>query len=244
MSSTIDRCQSWRNVGQSLGRKAFRPMGKGDHGLRVRKLQAALVRWMPAWKGKLAVDGEYGPQTAAALAVFKATYGLGVDGNSLDPSTARALRSVRDGSWWRGKAMPLAKEQIYERARKHGFPFDLEHRLRQLPPSQLVTCDGFPMQAATALRWLDFNRRLEIELPGFAAYLTCTTGGTHASPAHAEGRAVDCVVEDPRGYPVTLEESWLAAGVAEACGFSVFNEYAHDSLYKTGDHLHLEAPAP
>lgn len=183
-------------------------------------------------------------QTAAALAVFKATYGLGVDGNSLDPDTARALRSVRDGSWWRGQAKPMANAQVYERARKHGSPFDLEHRLGQLPPHQLVSFDGFPMQAATALRWLDFNRRLEIELPGFSAYLTCTTGGTHASPSHSEGRAIDCVVEDPRGYPVTLEESWLAAGVAETCGFSVYNEYEHDSLYKTGDHLHLEAPGP
>lgn len=240
----IEQCQAWHIAGRNLGQKAVRPLGKGARGPRVRKLQCALVRWMPTWKGKLSVDGEYGPQTAAALAVFKATYGLGVDGNSLDPRTAEALRAVRDGTWWRGKASPLANGQVYERARKHGFPFDIEHRLRQLPPHQLVSCDGFPMQAATALRWLDFRERLVSEMPGFAAYLTCTTGGTHASPAHAEGRAIDCVVEDPRGYPVTLEESWLVAGLAEASGFSVFNEYAHDSLYKTGDHLHLEAPAP
>lgn len=212
-------------------------LGKGDRGQEVKELQRALVTWMPSWKGKLAVDGDYGPETAAALDTFKRCYGLGKDGNSLDARTARALRT------YRSQPRPLARPRLYEKARKHGFPFDREQRIRELAtrqPRSLVQWQGHPMQAATAVRYVDFMRK--VENCGYKPYITATTGGVHSSSAHGEGRAVDVVIEDPSGRPITSAQSWQFARLAEQSQLSVFNEYVYDSRYQTGPHLHLEGP--
>lgn len=53
----------------------------GSLGEDVRRLQSALRRTFPAYAGRLAVDGEYGPKTAAAVKEFqRRAGGLDVDG--------------------------------------------------------------------------------------------------------------------------------------------------------------------
>lgn len=212
-------------------------IGKGDHSNDVRELQKALVTWMPSWRGKLACSGRYDPQTAAALGVFKRVYGLGKDGNSLDPATRQALRT------YRSQPRPLKSPKLYELARKHGFPFDRERRVREharTHPRDLVEVDGHMMQAATAVRYFDFDRR--VRQLGYRTFITATTEGVHSSSAHGEGRAVDCVIEDIQGCPITPWQSPRFADLGEDAGFGVFNEYLEDSTYKTGAHLHLEGP--
>lgn len=221
----------------SLPHQGPRKLGKGASGPEVRALQRSLVTWMPAWKGRLAVDGEYGPQTAAALEVFKRVYGLGKDGNSLDPRTRRALAT------YRSRPRPLARPKLYEKARKHGFPFDREERIREtarLHPHDMVELGGHRMQAELAIRVLNFEHKVKTLDPHDEVILTCTTEGTHGSPAHAEGRAVDMVILHD-GRDISDEESWKYADLAESCGLHVFNEYAYDSRYKTGPHLHAES---
>lgn len=212
-------------------------LGKGDRGPEVKALQKALVAWMPSWKGKLATDGKFGPQTAAALDTFKRCYGLGKDGNSLDEATRHALAT------YRSQKRPLARPQLYEKARKRGFPFDFEQRIRertQAHPRDMVEWQGFPLQAGTAARLLDFNDR--IKRMGYHMHVTCTTGGTHSSAAHGEGRAVDLVVEGAGCRPITATESWLFEKPATDSKLSFYNEYVYDSLHKTGPHIHLEGP--
>ncbi len=216
-----------------------RKLGKGARGPEVKALQRSLVQWMPSWRGKLACDGAYGDDTAAALAVFKSAYGTGVDGNSLDPRTAHALAT------YRSERRPLANAVVYEKARKWGFPFDQEHQVREaarLTPRRLVECDDHEMQAATAGRWLDFKELLRSSAPGYRAVVTATTDGTHSSSAHGEGRAIDCVFVDELGCPIAPSSSSFFAGLAERAGFEVLDEYQTRSTFWTGPHLHLVGP--
>ena len=39
---------------------------------------------------------------------------------------------------------------------------------------------------------------------------------------------------------LTISESREVAKMAVKCGFYAFNEYIHDSRYKTGPHMHVE----
>lgn len=61
----------------------------GDYGPQVGKLQDTLNRYAPAYSG-LQVDGEYGPKTAAVVAIFQRRSGLLVDGEA-GPATLAAL---------------------------------------------------------------------------------------------------------------------------------------------------------
>jgi hypothetical protein len=102
-------------------------------------------------------------------------------------------------------------------------------------PTKIIRFDGFDMQAYTALKYRDLKELIEKEFPGRGVHITSTMGGRHMSPAHPDGRAVDFVVDN-----LTVEESKVVEQLARDVGFHVFNEYIHDSPYKTGPHMHVE----
>lgn len=65
-------------------------MKRGSKGEAVRKLQHGLRTVFPAYAGKLAVDGSFGPATDKALREFQKRSGLTVDG-LVGPATRRTL---------------------------------------------------------------------------------------------------------------------------------------------------------
>ena len=106
---------------------------------------------------------------------------------------------------------------------------------RVLSPNQMITYKGFKMQAETARRFQLLEKLIHERFPGRKVIITCTTEGKHLSKAHPEGRAVDFVVE-----PLTIEESKVIEELARKAGFKPYNEYIHDSPFKTGPHMHVQ----
>lgn len=68
------------------------PVGMGERGQRVKDLQARLN----AMGAHLAVDGQFGPATLAAVRALQKKYGLKVDG-LVGPKTTAALRGQSQG---------------------------------------------------------------------------------------------------------------------------------------------------
>jgi len=238
-----------------------RRLGVGTRGKEVAHIQAALIKWMPSWRNRLAVDGVYGQQTKKAVEFFKRTYGLGKDGTSLDAKSARYLREVRDGTFWVPNSPPRHlrapdMEKRYQRALKSGYPFDVPantggngltpdqvRAIARSDPARLVKYKGFEGQALTFKRYIELEKSVSEKFPGYHAAITCTTEGSHSSSAHGEGRAVDFVLERDRdNYRPAASE--FEAGELDALalknGFHPYNEYLNDSTYKTGEHMHVE----
>ena len=59
--------------------------------------------------------------------------------------------------------------------------------------------------------------------------------GKHSDPNHYAGKAVDFVVDG-----LTKAESRELEDICWQAGFKPYNEYIHDSRYKTGDHMHVD----
>ncbi|MFC5289615.1 D-Ala-D-Ala carboxypeptidase family metallohydrolase [Actinokineospora guangxiensis] len=78
-----DGCYTW---GRSLG--------QGASGEDVRQLQIR-VSGYPGYGGVLAIDGQFGPATAAAVTRFQQAYGLGADGIA-GPQTFGKLYELQD----------------------------------------------------------------------------------------------------------------------------------------------------
>ncbi|TDC75946.1 DUF882 domain-containing protein [Micromonospora sp. KC606] len=78
-----DACYTWN-----------RTLFQGRSGEDVRQLQIRVAGW-PAYGGIVRVDGQYGPETAAAVRRFQAAYGLRVDGIA-GPQTFRELYQLQD----------------------------------------------------------------------------------------------------------------------------------------------------
>jgi len=236
----------------------------GDQGQAVRRLQEDLLRWMPGWRGILAEDGCYGPQTAKALTFFKKVLGTGVDGRCLDSATEKLLDEVHSGEFWSrspdGSPRHLrqaGQEDAYQRALASGHPLREERdglspeqvrRVAASHPDRLVRYRGFEARALTFKRFLALEKAVAQGFPGHRLAITCTTGGKHAGTAHGEGRALDLVLERIRdGYrPDTHEfDSPRLEELARQSGFETLNEYLHGSPWWTGPHLHAEAwPEP
>lgn len=232
----------------------------GDEGERVLALQEDLLRWMPGWKGHLEADGIYGPRTRRAVEFFKKVHGTGRDGRRLDPRTAELLAEVRTGGYWardpQGRARHPRRAELesrYQRALRSGYPLadgrqglsPAEIRdLAARAPDQLVRYRGHEARALTWKRYLELEKAVAREFPGHHLAVTCTTGGQHSSLAHPEGRAVDFVLERDRdGYRPDVGEfdSSRLAELTRENGFEPFDEYRHDSTWRTGPHMHAEA---
>jgi hypothetical protein len=113
--------------------------------------------------------------------------------------------------------------------------FDVISEIARRNPSEIIKFEGFSMQAETAVKYTELKELIKQEFPGRGIHITSTMDGKHVSPAHPEGRAIDFVVDN-----LTIEESKRVEELARDAGFRVFNEYIHDSRYKTGPHIHIE----
>jgi len=100
----------------------------------------------------------------------------------------------------------------------------------------MVSLDGaHRVQSGTAGKFNRLRSLLASVWPGRTAVITSTTGGRHASPSHASGRAIDFVVPG-----MSRQESVSLERMCRQVGFRTYNEYLRSSKYKTGDHMHVE----
>jgi zinc D-Ala-D-Ala carboxypeptidase len=88
VSSTVnhasaDACFTWG-----------RTLSQGASGEDVRQLQIRVAGW-PGFAGHVAIDGQFGPGTAAAVQRFQSAYGLGADGIAAAP-TFNKIYSLQD----------------------------------------------------------------------------------------------------------------------------------------------------
>lgn len=72
-------------------KKKVRNLRRGMHGNDVRNLQKGLKRAFPKYSGRIAVDGDFGPNTEREVREFQQRAGLKVDG-VVGPNTRAALR--------------------------------------------------------------------------------------------------------------------------------------------------------
>jgi hypothetical protein len=101
-------------------------------------------------------------------------------------------------------------------------------------PGDWVTIDGFRCRALTAAHWTVLRGYIAERFPGRGILITSTVDGRHMSDRHPDGRAIDFCVS-----PLSREESIILEDLCRRAGFEPFNEYIHDSPYKTGDHMHI-----
>jgi hypothetical protein len=94
---------------------------------------------------------------------------------------------------------------------------------------------GFKMTRKAALHFKKLEECIAAYFPGRQVIITSTTGGVHLDPRHAEGKAIDFVIEG-----LTRKESVFVESLAQQAGFTTFNEYIYSSPYKTGDHMHID----
>ncbi|HEV2783453.1 MAG TPA: M15 family metallopeptidase [Actinophytocola sp.] len=81
--AAADGCYTWG-----------RTLSQGASGDDVRQLQIRVAGW-PGFGGHLAIDGQYGPATAAAVQRFQSAYGLGADGVA-GPQTFSKIYELQD----------------------------------------------------------------------------------------------------------------------------------------------------
>jgi len=93
-------------------------VGQGDRdsspGGPIRRLQAVLERWNP--RLDLDASGTYDERTRRAVQLFKAVYGTGRDGRSMDAGTADLVQRMEDGSFWSAPAPKSAAGRILHAA--------------------------------------------------------------------------------------------------------------------------------
>lgn len=68
-------------------------LSRGDHGQAVRRLQHLILAWDSSELAQFGADGNYGPETRAAVAVFQRLYGITADPGVADAETWHRLIS-------------------------------------------------------------------------------------------------------------------------------------------------------
>jgi len=102
-------------------------------------------------------------------------------------------------------------------------------------PGKIISYQDFQMQAQTASRFTRLESLIRQTFPGRGIYITSTMDGQHMDPNHPAGKALDFVVDG-----LTKDESVTLERLCQQAGFTPYNEYLHDSPYKTGDHMHVD----
>ncbi|MBI2251871.1 MAG: hypothetical protein HYU63_03845 [Armatimonadetes bacterium] len=80
----------------------------------LKSLQYLLMRWMPALKNKLKINGIFDENTKISLEYFKKIYNLGEDGTKLEEKSAQAFIDIRNGDFWK-EPLKYPKTEIGEK---------------------------------------------------------------------------------------------------------------------------------
>jgi zinc D-Ala-D-Ala carboxypeptidase len=205
-----------------------RTLSMGMRGVDVAELQIRIAGWaadVPS-HSYLAIDGVYGPATAAAVRRVESAYGLRVDAGIAGPQVFGVLNSLEkpdrstahfswaefmshDGSGFSGGKVPVG--EVRENIRRLMWKLEaLRHKL-----------DGHPIIINSGFRSIAQNRRVggasnSMHMYGVAAdirvagYHTCTvhhvaetTGFSGLETCHASWQHVDSRIEYPYG-----SQSW------------------------------------
>lgn len=144
-----DNCYTWS-----------RTLRQGMSGGDVAQLQIRIAGWA-AYHDYIAVDGDFGPKTHAALRRFQAAYGLAVDGIA-GPQTYNKIYALQDGdctpvhfsyaemnhcnSDWSGGAVSAAKAK----SNALRVMWQLEALRHQLGDRPLIVASGFRSYACNS----------------------------------------------------------------------------------------------
>lgn len=145
-----------------------------------------------------------------------------------------------------------AKRQKKARARaavkKTKEQIDRENVMRNDP---MVKYRGLPMRSSMVPRMKKLEKK--VSSMGHILEYCSSTGGRHISWQHPAGYAIDTdiytAVTKPNGKKrrqyitksksITFEKEMDKVNKQGQLGLLVYNEYIHDSKYKTGDHFHI-----
>jgi zinc D-Ala-D-Ala carboxypeptidase len=186
-----------------------RTLSQGSSGADVRELQIRVAGWAASSPAMtyVAVDGAFGPGTAAAVRRFQSAYGLAVDG-VVGPATQSALNALEssDGS--------TAHFDFSEFTSHDGSGFSggkvsatqTKENVRRL------------MYKLEAVRRKSGSRPITIN-SGFRSIAYNQSVGGATNSMHLYGIAADIVVSGQ-----TTRDTYR---VAETCGFSGLEAYTH-----------------
>jgi zinc D-Ala-D-Ala carboxypeptidase len=179
-----------------------RTLRRGDNGADVRELQIRVAGWAAdsATKTHVAVDGDFGPGTEAAVKRFQSAYGLGADG-IVGPQTQNVLNSLESSD---GSTAHFDFSEFYS---KDGSGFSggnvdsatVKENVRRL------------MYKLEALRKKAGGRSVTIN-SGFRSISHNRNVGGASNSQHTYGIAADIVVSGLSPSQVN--------GIAKTCGFS------------------------
>lgn len=93
---------------------------------------------------------------------------------------------------------------------------------------------SYQVRRETAARFETLLQLCRQQWPGRVVWISSTTGDTHTSSAHGDGRAIDFGVDG-----ISKAESYTLESLAQQAGFNTFNEYVQRSTYWTGEHMHI-----
>jgi len=97
-------------------------LGMGDGGPEVARVQRVLKKWNRHLD--LEVSGTYDEPTRRAVHLYKAIYGTGHDGRSLDARTSDCLARMEDGTFWNAPPeKSLAGRILYAASQDLGKPY-------------------------------------------------------------------------------------------------------------------------
>ncbi|PTX59967.1 peptidoglycan hydrolase-like protein with peptidoglycan-binding domain [Melghirimyces profundicolus] len=185
-----------------------RTLQQGDSGSDVKELQIRVAGWAANSPSQtyVAVDGQFGPKTEAAVKRFQSAYGLTVDG-IVGPQTQSALNSLEDSD---GSTAHFAWSEFHS---KDGSGFSggkvgsatVKENVRRL------------MYKLEALRKKAGNSPVYIN-SGFRSINHNSNVGGASNSQHMYGIAADIVVSGKSVYQVR--------DLARTCGFSGNKRYS------------------
>ncbi len=198
-----DACYTWS-----------RTLSEGMSGGDVKQLQIRIAGW-PGYGGHLALDGDFGPATKAALKRFQSAYGLSVDGIA-GSQTYSKIYSLQDDDC---TPIHFAYSEMDDGCGGSGF-------------------DGGPLSAADtkfnalrvmwqleALRHALGNNPLNIA-SGFRSYSCNNQVGGASNSEHLYGRAAD-LTGSPSLCAMAKEARYHGFGGIFGPGYPGHNDHTH-----------------
>lgn len=93
---------------------------------------------------------------------------------------------------------------------------------------------SYKVRKETAARFEILKAACRKQWPNRLLWISSSTGGTHSSAAHTDGRALDFGIDG-----LSARDSYTLESLAQRSGFKTYNEYVYRSAYWTGEHMHI-----
>lgn len=141
-------------------REDFAGLGLGDKSADVSRVQRVLKKWNP--RLDVQVTGKYDESTRRALTLYKAIYGTGRDGRSIDPQTSSNLARMEDGTFWNSPPeKSMAGKILYAASQDLGKPYRMGGNGKNSTDCAMLTREALRSAGAVGD---DFTRLADLQL--------------------------------------------------------------------------------